>query len=163
VGEDETVRLTLSQCEGGVLCTIEAPFHGDPPPDGPPGSRWELWEHEVVELFIVGEGDPTPYTEIEVGPYGHYLVLKLCGERNVVERELPLSVQCKRTAVRWSGRFLIPFDYLPTGTLRLNGYAIHGVGTARRYLVATTLGGNEPDFHRVDSFRLLLEFTPVSE
>jgi hypothetical protein len=115
-----------------------------------------LWEHEVVELFLVGQGDPAPYTEIEVGPYGHYLVLKLLGERNVVERELPLTVECERGGSRWSARFHVPEEYLPPGTLRLNAYAIHGLGAERRYLVATALGGDRPDFHRVGLFRVSL-------
>jgi hypothetical protein len=158
-GADESARLVLSPVEGGIQCSIEARFHGDPPPDSPLGSCWELWEHEVVELFLVGEGDPVPYTEIEVGPHGHYLVLKLLGERNVMERELPLAVTWERSLDRWSATLLIPFDYLPQGELLVNAYAIHGEGEARRYLVCTPLGGTQPDFHRIGYFKERLQLT----
>ncbi len=33
---------------------IDAPYYQDPPPQDQPGSVWELWNFEVVEVFIVG-------------------------------------------------------------------------------------------------------------
>jgi hypothetical protein len=159
LGGDEAARVVLTAVDGGLQCVIDAPFHGDPPPSGPPGSFWELWEHEVVELFVVGEGDPIPYTEIEVGPHGHYLVLRLRGVRNVVERSLPLAVHWERAGERWSATLRIPSEYLPSGQLLVNAYAIHGQGEQRRYLVCTPLGGSQPDFHRVDGFTRRLPFS----
>jgi hypothetical protein len=152
VGEDETVRLHLSWVGDDLLCQVFAPFHEDPAPSGPPGSFWSLWEQEVVEIFVLGEGEPAPYTEIEVGPHGHYLVLKLLGERNVVEQELPLSLAVAREEGRWTGKFCIPAEYLPPGRLLVNGYAIHGQGGERRYLVSTVLGSEEPNFHHLAGF-----------
>lgn len=45
--------------ERSLEVLVEAPFFDDPPP--PTGSRGRpcdgLWDHEVVELFLLGEQD----------------------------------------------------------------------------------------------------------
>jgi len=146
-GEVAEVRLD------GRRLSIRAPFHGDPAPDGPPGSLWKLWEHEVVELFLLGQGDH--YLELELGPHGHYLVLRLEGRRNVVEHSLPWQVRFDRAAGQWSAEAEIPHAWLPRGPLRANAFAIHG----ERYLVATPLPGRAPDFHRIELFRPLSAFS----
>ncbi len=151
------VQYQLSWSEDGLMWTFNAPFYDDSPPDLPAGSCWGLWDYEVVELFIRGDGEPAPYTEIEVGPAGHYLVLQLLGERNIVAKELPLDVEVGRDGGRWYGRVCIPRTYLPGGPLWVNGYAIHGSGKARSYSVSTVLGGKEPDFHRISNFQLRLD------
>ena len=69
----EAVRITLRDGGPHLLLLIDAPYHGDPAPDGPPGVFWKLWEHEVVELFVLGLADR--YLEVEVGPHGHHLSL----------------------------------------------------------------------------------------
>jgi hypothetical protein len=42
---------------------------------------------------------------------------------------------------------------LPPPPHRINAYAIHGQGTARRYLALHPVLGDEPDFHRLECFR----------
>ena len=149
----DCVTFTLTWMSDGLEWAFDAPYYGDPAPIGEPGSCWELWNYEVVELFILGEGSPEPYIEIEVGPHGHYLALRLLGERKIVEKELPLRVTTIRESERWSGRVLIPIEYLPKGGLRVNGYAIHGIGEGRVYAVSTVLDSDVPDFHRIEGFR----------
>lgn len=149
--EQATVRLTAQ--EGGLVVEIDAPFHGDPPPPGAPGPTWKLWEHEVVELFVLGADDH--YTELEISPHGHYLLLRLEGRRNVVARELPLAVTVSRTDGRWQAKTVLPASVLPIGPWRANAYAIHGLGEARRYLAWTPAPGPAPDFHRIEVFPLL--------
>ncbi len=145
----EHARVTLSE-DGDLIVTVDAPFHGDPAPSGPPGPRWALWEHEVVELFILGAGEA--YTEIELGPHGHHLVLKLQGVRNVVARELPLQVQTHIEGARWRAIARVPRAWLPEPPYRANAYAIHGQGEARRYLAHAPVPGEKPDFHRLQHF-----------
>src|SRR5262245_55837907 len=83
----EQARLRLRLTPRELLLALAAPFHADPRPAGPPGPTPRLWEHEVVELFLAGAGSgsgPPRYTEIELSPWGHHLVLRLEGVRNVV-------------------------------------------------------------------------------
>ena len=145
LGADERVLLRLSGLPESLLLEIDAPFHDDPAPSAPPGSTPGLWEFEVVEVFLCGPAER--YTEIEVGPHGHYLALRLSGVRRPIAQGLPLEVETAITAGRWRGRVQIPRDILPMGPHRINGYAIHGRGESRRYLAAFPTGGPVPDFH----------------
>jgi hypothetical protein len=129
---------------------VDAAFHGDAPPPSPPGSTDRLWEHEVVELFVVGEGER--YTEIELGPHGHHLVLRFAGVRRAIERQVPLEFHACVEGPRWRGHATLARTYLPEPIVAANAYAIHGVGKARRYLAAHPVPGTAPDFHRIDGF-----------
>jgi hypothetical protein len=138
---------------------IDASYHGDPPPSAPPGTTPGLWEFEVVELFLLGEGER--YLEIELGPHGHHLVLRLEGRRHVVESGLPIEFRVERSESRWHGHARLSRHWLPTGLHAANAYAIHGQGAARRYLAAHPVPGPEPDFHRLEHFApLALEEAP---
>ena len=96
------LRLYADEATDLLHLTVEAPFYGDPPPPGPPGPCWGLWNHEVVELFLLGDDDR--YLEIELSPHGHHLVLVLHGERNPIQRELPLDYAARIIAPgRWLG------------------------------------------------------------
>ncbi len=149
----EVASLRLSD-EGGLLrIEVRAPYCGDPAPPGPAGPRWGLWEHEVVELFILGDGER--YTEIELGPHGHHLVLQLGPRRSVRARELPLDYRAQIRGDRWTGLALLDRDLLPGGPHRGNAYAIHGPPGERRHLAWTPVPGPEPDFHRLEHFRPL--------
>ena len=63
IGDDEAVELRLSQRGDTLRVEVDAPFHGDPPPPGPPGPTWALWEHEVVELFLLGADGRLVYSQ----------------------------------------------------------------------------------------------------
>lgn len=147
---DERATVAVEHRDGGLDVHIRAPLHGDPPPPLPPGPTWGLWEHEVVELFVLGPGER--YTEVEVGPHGHHLLLRLEGRRHIVERCLPLDVTIERDDTTWAARFHLPADLLPLPPWRANAYAIHGTGAARRYLAHHGVPGDAPDFHRLETF-----------
>ena len=129
---------------------VEATLHGDPPPRGAAGPFDGLWNHEVVELFIGGEGEE--YLELEFGPHGHYLVLGLEGERNIVERCVMVSYRTTHAHGRWRGVGYLHLSLLPKGPHRGNAFAIHGVGEERRYLAWQPVPGEKPDFHQIDRF-----------
>jgi hypothetical protein len=150
VRADEEVRLRLSPEPDGLVIEVTAPFHGDPPPPTAAGSTDRLWEYEVVELFLLGAADR--YTEIELGPHGHFLVLALAGRRNPVASGLPLDWSASIDGSTWSGRARIAWAQLPVPTERLNAFAIHGTGEARRYLAWSPVPGDRPDFHRIHLF-----------
>jgi hypothetical protein len=147
---EEVAELSCFLENGELTVLVEAPYFRDPSPVGKPGSTDELWEYEVVELFLVGSREH--YLEIELGPHGHYLVLQLHGRRNVTRKHLPIRYETEILGKRWRGVALVPLSYLPREISRGNAYAIHGLGDQRRYSAAFPLPGRTPDFHRLDAF-----------
>lgn len=130
---------------------IDAPFHGDPRPEGPPDSTPGLWEYEVVELFIAGAG--TEYLELEFGPFGHYLALSFSDVRE--QSGGPHAIEFRTAVLKhtWIGTARVPRSLIPAGPHRVNATAIHGpAGRNRRFLSAQVLPGDKPDFHQPEHF-----------
>lgn len=150
----DRVRLLLERSETDWILEVDAPYYGDPAPPGEGGSTDRLWDYEVVELFLLGEGQR--YLEIELGPHGHYLVLLLRGPREPERTDLKIGYQAKLDGDRWYGRAKIPKQLLPGSKPRAcNAYAMHGQGADRRYVAAYPVPGVAPDFHRLEFFRAL--------
>jgi len=145
-----TVHLLTS--DEALEIRVEAPLYNDPaPPPGPPGPTDGLWEHEVVEVFVLGPGGH--YTEIELAPSGHHLVLRLEGVRQPIESQLPLELAVTQDGQRWRGHARLAREHLPPMPWRVNATAIHGSGARRTYLSWATLPGAAPDFHQLEAFR----------
>lgn len=150
----EQVRFEIELRPKGLLVDFEAPYHDDPVPDSPPGPTPGLWDYEVFELFIAnGE----QYTELELGPHGHYLLLRLKGYRQRVSELHEIRYKHYRVPGRWMGTALIPWELLPPRPWTYNAYAIHGQGPTRTYLARFPVPGDEPDFHRLACFAPLEE------
>lgn len=133
-----------------LVMLVEGPFNGDRPPPGMPGPTPKLWEHEVVELFIVGPAER--YLEIELSPFGHHLVLQLEGVRNIVASQLPVAYATAWADDRWKGEVRVPRSYLPVPALTCNAYRVAGVGPARAWHALAAVPGERPDFHRLAHF-----------
>lgn len=151
IAQRERACLCLSLREDSLEISIEAPFRGDPAPPHPPGSTPGLWEYEVLELFLLGEDGH--YTELEFGPYGHYLVLLLKGERQVLRQGMEIDFSVQRRQHSWKGVAVVPQTLLPESPVALNAYAIHGEGKSRVYLAHAPVPGPSPDFHQLSCFR----------
>jgi len=149
IDESEVSTLSLQAAEGGWRLTVDAPFHGDPPPTSPPGTLDGLWRYEVVELFVAGPGER--YLEIELGPHEHHLVLQLAGIRQRSGPPSPLGYHAHIEGDRWRGEAFLPVGLVPRGPYRVNAYAQHG-SNPRRYLAHASVPGESPDFHRLDRF-----------
>lgn len=147
---DEVVRVAARRDADGLRLEIEAPFHDDPPPAAPPGPTPALWEHEVVEVFLLAPDER--YLEVELGPHGHHLVLALRGRRRIEREQLAIGYHAIRSGGRWQGEAAVPAALLPRGADHWNAYAIHGTGSHRRYLAHAPVPGEQPDFHRLDAF-----------
>ena len=145
VGSEEAVTITMERGDVGLRVQVDAPFHGDPPPDTD-----ELWRHEVVEVMLLGAHDR--YLEVELSPFGRHLVLFLHGERHVVHRGVTLDCQADIDGDRWRGVAHLPIGWLPVQTDRLNAFAIHGSSRQRRHLAWRPTGGQHPDFHQLARF-----------
>ena len=148
------ITIHLLDRETELEIRISAPYYGAPKaPSTPIGPTDTLWEHEVVELFIYGADHR--YTEIEMAPSGHHLVLQLEGVRNAVATKLPLAYEATILGDRWTATAKIRKDFLPAGPHRWNATAIHGEKENRTYLSWVPLPGAEPDFHQPDATRPL--------
>jgi len=146
----EHARVGFARVGAQLVVEVQAPLHADPPPVAPPGRLERLWEHQVVELFLLGAAER--YLELELGPYGHYLALQLKGRRRVADAALAIAFESVRQGSSWHGRARVPLRHLPADVERGNAYAIHGQGSARRYLACFPVPGPEPDFHRLEHF-----------
>jgi hypothetical protein len=151
----ETTHLYLECQSEHWIVRVDAPWNGDPPPPGLPGHTAGLWQYEVVEFFVAGTADANgdiPYLEVELSPHGHYLVLRLCGVRQIVGEEHLLDYSAKQEGSRWQGRAILPQTWLPPPPWRCNAYAIRGIGEERRYLAHAPTLGRYPDFHTLSAF-----------
>ena len=137
----------------GATVLVAAPYFGDVAPVGPAGQTWQLWEHEVVEVFLLGPDER--YTEIELGPHGHWLVLELHGVRRVTSRVGGLTAHCQLAGDRWSGSIDVPWSALPDPIEAWNAYAIHGAAGGRHHRALFAVPGAQADFHRLGCFQRL--------
>lgn len=150
VSETDVAVVRLGLDERSARIDVSAPFHGDPRPAGPAGPTDGLWNHEVVEVFLLGS---QRYLEVELGPHGHYLVIQLGAPRVALRRLIPIEYTARTPdAAHWRGTAHIPNVLLPSGLDRFNAYRMYGSGAARRHLAAFPVRGEEPNFHRLECF-----------
>jgi len=150
----EPMKVTISPAlDGGCIMKVEGPFFNTSgKPDGPQGAFDGLWEYEVVEAFFLN--DNNQYVEVELGPYGHHIVLLLDGVRNAVKTMLPMPYTATIKGDRWEGEATIPRGYFPPGVTKFNAYAIHGKGATRAYEALYPASGTAaPDFHDLNFFK----------
>jgi hypothetical protein len=150
LSEAERAQVRLGYEGDDLRIEVDAPFEGDAPPLGPPGPIDGLWAHEVVELFVVGPDEQ--YTEIELSPHGHHLVIQLEGVRQRKAALLPIRYEASVEGNRWKGVALVPKVYLPASPRKCNAYRISGAQGARRYHAMVPVPGERPDFHRLERF-----------
>lgn len=185
----EWVHLDLTATAEGLRIAVDAPFAGEPPPPHPPGPTPGLWEYEVVELFladadtvcawITAGANPSSgpaYSEIELGPYGHHLVLTFGAVRRPLAVGLPITYEGSPEAMalaaaaasgsvaqrhrRWRAEALVPWQHLPAAqasALIGNAHAIRRPGDGRDRLFASLHPGpgEQPDFHQPRRLRAL--------
>lgn len=150
-------RTFVSLRRQGALWHLEvdAPYFRDLPPGVPPGSTEGLWNHEVVEMFVVEErslDDSPRYTEIELGPHGHFLILTFndVRRRNAVVQ--PLTYRRGLEGARWWGVLTVRESAMPASPYRVNAFAAHGAAGARSHSAYRPVPGLSPDFHQPHTF-----------
>lgn len=139
-------ELRLSWEPAALRVDVDAPYAGDPPPAVPPGPTERLWEHEVVELFVVRPD--SSYVELELSPHGNHLLLELTGVRQVSRQGLPVDFSARIDGARWRGTARIDRALLPERPARAAAFRCWGPADARRYELTAPLPGDVPDFHQ---------------
>lgn len=148
------IEVEWVEGDSSVELRVDAPHYGDPlPPQSPAGPTDGLWNFEVVEVFVAGSDER--YTEIEMSPSGHHLVLQLDGIRTPVATCIPIEFRAQIDGERWRGVARIDRALLPPQPWRVNATSIHGSGADRRYLSMVPLPGSAPDFHQPSQFQRL--------
>jgi len=149
----QPVRFWLRMQPDVLVIDVDAPFYDDPAPRGPPGPTDRLWNHEVVEVFLLDASGTMPhYVEIELGPHGHHLILQLRGVRAPYDSGAAIDWRTVISGDRWTGAASVPRPLLPDPITHFNAFAIHGTGRDRTYLAAFPVPGEAPDFHRLGHF-----------
>ncbi|KAF4671705.1 hypothetical protein FOL47_001312 [Perkinsus chesapeaki] len=151
-----------------LVIKVRAPFFNDcsiPPSKGETGyGTYELWNYEVAELFI--EGKDNHYIEVELSPYGNFLILTFSAPRKATDDDVSLQNPPSTDIIdgHWISTLRLPKRLLPTPLegsdpmFRFNCYHIHGEGKDRKYYAAfpdTNTEDKEPDFHRLQYFKAL--------
>lgn len=152
---NECASLDLKISDEFLQIAVHAPYFGDPPPPTRAGPTHELWTFEAVELFVCSAENPPRYTEIELGPHGHHLVLQLAGVRNRVAELLPIHHRAEIHGKHWVGVANIALSLLPErdkAGWRINATHVWGPPGGRNYATAARLSSPKPDFHLPDQF-----------
>lgn len=158
--EGEVASVEVARDGDGLVIAMRARSWGDPIPDGPVGRRDRLWEYEVVEVFLAEAARrDARYLEIEVGAHRHWLALSFDGYRTLQDDQVAIAVEHVHAEDGWQATVRVSAEVvrraLPEGIGAVNAYAIHGVGTQRRYLAAAPVSRGQypgPDFHRLEHF-----------
>ncbi|TRY79197.1 hypothetical protein TCAL_05125 [Tigriopus californicus] len=152
------ISMTFSEAKDGVKIELRAPFFNDPPPpETKPGQPcFKLWDHEVVEVFLLNSKNGN-YLELEFGPHGQHLVLLLTTNKKCIKHSLPLeySAEIDLENGTWRGKALVPLSYIPPGVDKFNIYGIHmdqAKPGDRVYESLFPVPGEQADFHRTQFF-----------
>lgn len=143
-------KVDLSTSGDGLRVSVAMPRRvNEQIPNSPIGSRVEgLWNYDVVELFLRGQGDH--YLEMELGAGGHYLALEFNGVRQRIndfaDRIIP--VQYQKYADQWTSEIVIPWNMIPDSVYSLNAYVI----ASGEFLAYAPVPGLEPNFHQLEAF-----------
>ena len=165
-------RVALRQRRLELSWTLRTPL---PPriPEGPAAFVDQLWEWDVVELFLVSERDAEStnprYVELEFGAGGHWLGLAFEGVREQVAelRDLaPLIITDVETG-RWRGQAVMPLAVLEPrlgprpwrGLVAavLPGPKEHEGQRERLHSCWPSVPGARPDFHQPASWATLVQ------
>jgi hypothetical protein len=139
----------------GDTLAVRAELHQPGAPRIPaaaPGTRVaNLWEYDVVECFLAGEGGR--YLEIELGAAGHFLVLSFRARRVRASSHEGLALCVEHGAMPggWWAALRLPRALLPRGVRAGNAFASAG----GELLAHHPVPGAAPDFHQPDAWPAL--------
>jgi hypothetical protein len=121
-------------------------------------SQWGLWEWDVVELFVRGQG--AHYYEFQVSPLGQHFELKILEPRKRWDRDWTSGLRASATPEPWGwrGRLEIPLQALDgqdPEALEGGAFAILGAPGSKSYFGLYLPEQAKPDFHLPERFQPL--------
>ncbi|RYG68086.1 hypothetical protein EON64_05950 [archaeon] len=172
------ITFSISPESGDIMVFVDAPFHDNPAPPVPVGKVENLYDYEVVEIFLASvreDRENSPYLEIQLGPHGHYMLVFLMREADWDNQDTSLELDClpktwiDPQVMRWYCELSLPAHYLPeplckpdlSVTWLSNVCAIYGSQECRRHLslypCPSGVAG-DCNFHQLSCFRPLVLF-----
>ncbi|XP_032794729.2 uncharacterized protein LOC116931257 [Daphnia magna] len=158
--ESVDLHIQLDASSRNLVLNVSAPFYDDRAPEEANGGPFaDLYNYEVVHLYLLSYPD-FKYVEIELGPWGHYLVVFWNGYYNKVGNLVSLlKYTVNRNASRWTGSALIPLIYLPPKVYLMNAHSSHGVDAKRQwnslYPVPSNSNQTSPDYHALKYYKFI--------
>ena len=133
-------------------------------PDAEPsGRRDQLWERDVVEVFLQPAGsNGTRYKEFEVSPNGFWIDLEIGpGEKRDLRSGLKRRVKVDEQSKTWMAEMALPVKSLsaqfdPAKAWRVNFFRVEGATEPRFYSAWRPTGTPVPNFHVVEAFDKLV-------
>jgi hypothetical protein len=148
-------------CKYGQLNTYEG--------EDPAKERWELWNRDVVEVFLNPEPQRVQhYYEFEVAPNNQWVDLEIDKEKDPFhdagwDSHFDHATRVDREKKVWTCEMRIPVAPINARTLeagaawRINFFRADGPGgdDKRRFLAWSTIGGDKGSFHVPERFGLI--------
>jgi alpha-galactosidase len=133
-------------------------------PDAEPsGRRDQLWDRDVVEVFLQPAGSNGPhYKEFEVSPNGFWIDLDIGpGEKRNLQSGLRRRVKVDGQSKTWLAEMALPMKSLtaqfdPTKAWRVNFFRVEGATEPRFYSAWRPTGTTVPNFHVPEAFDKLV-------
>jgi alpha-galactosidase len=133
-------------------------------PDAEPsGRRNQLWNRDVVEVFLQPAGSNGPhYKEFEVSPNGFWIDLDIGpGEKRNLQSGLRRRVRVDERRKTWMAELALPVKSLtaqfdPTKAWRVNFFRVEGAAEPRFYSAWRPTRTPVPNFHVPEAFNKLV-------
>jgi alpha-galactosidase len=129
----------------------------------PSGRRDQLWERDVVEVFLQPAGaDARNYKEFEVSPNGFWIDLDIApGEKHDLKSGLRRRVSVDENNKIWRAELVLPMKNLsprfePSAAWRVNFYRVEGACEPRFYSAWRPTETPAPNFHVPEAFGKLV-------
>jgi alpha-galactosidase len=127
------------------------------------GRRDQLWDRDVVEVFLQPEGgDAGRYKEFEVSPNGFWIDLDIApGEKRDLKSGLKRRVRIDEKSRTWTAELALPMKSLterfePSAAWRVNFYRVEGASEPRFYSAWRPTETPVPNFHVPEAFGKLV-------
>jgi alpha-galactosidase len=133
-------------------------------PDAEPsGRRDQLWDRDVVEVFLQPAGSKGPhYKEFEVSPNGFWIDLDIePGEKRNLQSGLRRRVKVDEQSKTWMAEMALPMKSLtaqfdPRKAWRVNFFRVEGATEPRFYSAWRPTRTSVPNFHVPEAFDKLV-------
>jgi Carbohydrate family 9 binding domain-like len=133
------------------------------PDAAPSGRRDQLWDRDVVEVFLQPAGSNGPYyKEFEVSPNGFWIDLDIGpGEKRNLQSGLRRRVKVDEQSKTWMAEMALPMKSLTaqfdaTKAWRVNFFRVEGATEPRFYSAWRPTGTPVPNFHIPEAFDKLV-------